>query len=198
MATAVAKASVAIIDGSDPKPPVAGFKPTPKALKEGDVLTLSGFSKNLEPGTTLYWNLNPRTSNATLKDFKILVPKPRGFSTTIAKDGSFEIVLPTLQDKTKEKNEQFQVELFQTPTARQALAARGDHSDRCRAKTSRKMIPKMVRKRPSEGSENDPKDTSEDRPGLTIESHVIPARFSDKRIPIKTLIDFSGRTKINF
>ena len=71
---AVAKTSVAITDGSDPKPPVARFNPTPETLKEGDGLTLTGVSQNLEPGTTLYWNLNRQRSDATLKDFKILVP----------------------------------------------------------------------------------------------------------------------------
>ena len=176
---------------------MAGFNPTPKALKEGDVLTLTGFSNNLEPGTTLYWNLDRKTSDATLKDFKILVPKPRGLSTTVAKDGTFEISLPSLQDKTKEKVEQFQVELFLNPATDQAIASTKaikliDVTSEDKPKDDPNNGPQ---KGPQKDPKNDPTETSKDKPDLTIESHVIPARFSDKRIPIKTLIDFSGQDK---
>ena len=169
MATAVAKASIAIIDGSDPTPSVAGFNSTPKELKEGDILTLTGFSKNLKPGTKLYWNLNRQTSDATLKDFKLLVPKPSALSTTVAKDGTFEIAIPSLRDKTQEKVEQFQVELFLKPLAKQAIAST----------EAIRLIDA----------------TSANKPDLTVENQVIPARFSGKRIPIKNLIDFSSQNK---
>ena len=175
----VADTSLSILDSSTTPEArtTAKFDPTPKTLTEGDVLTLTGASKNLEPGATLYWNLSSQSSEATLKDFNIIGSNARKRSTTIAKDGSFTFSIQSLQDKTKESNEQFQVELFTTPLSKKAIAL-----------TEPITLIDATNK-------EDAKEQSEARSELKLESQVFPARLAGKRIPIQQLIDFSNQNK---
>ena len=137
----------------------------------------------MKPGTTLYWNLNRQTSDATLKDFKVLDTKPQGLTTTVQKDGTFEISLQSLQDKTKENNEQFQIDLFKTPTLKQSIASSGSVT----------LIDAKIEEKTDEKPINKATNKSKVEPDLSIPSQVIPASFSDKRIPVTKLVDFSNQ-----
>ena len=180
----IAETTVALLDGSSPTKVEARFNSTPKTLKEGHELKLSGFSTNLKPGTTLYWNLDPQTSDATLNDFKASDNKPDARSTTIDENGNFQIILQALQDKEREKSERFQIQLFETPTAKQAFAVT-------------KPI-KLIDTNPKSESKNEQQNEQTNQPNsepteqnTSLKSLVLPARLGGERIPIQKLIDFS-------
>ena len=144
---------------------------TPATLTEGDTLILRGFSKDLQPGTTLYWGFNELKSDASIDDFKKLVSKPRGFTTTIDKNGKFEIALNSLQDQINEKNEPFQIDLFLSPAEDSSIA------------TSKSIT--LI----------DSKREVDNKTSINLDNHVIPARFANKAIPVQKLINFSGQNK---
>jgi len=160
-------------------------------MTEGDALTLTGLSKNLEPGETLYWNLNSQISNATLEDFKNSTSKRKARATTIANDGTFEISIQSIQDKLKENNEKFQVELFQTPAELQVIA-------RTKSIT---LIDTKREVKAKDGTKDKPHDQSNNKGtpelDLMLNSLVLPARLSGRLIPIKELIDFSEQDEKN-
>ena len=133
---------------------------------EGDTLTTTVLTLNVDAGTTLYWAISGIDSTDLNKG------NLTG-SGIVSNDGTFSFSHHFREDLTTEGTEQITITLFTDKDRKTSVA-----------ETTLKLL--------------DSSTTSLNTPtNLQIDSHVIPARFSGKRIPIKTLIDFSTQESSN-
>ena len=120
LSNAVAKTAVTIADGSSSTPvatPAYNLKPSTTSVKEGDTFTTTVETKNVTPGTTLFWAINGKNIDAN--DFS------KGSLTgsgIVSKNGSFSFSHALTDDGLKEGNEQLTIGLFTDSSLSNAVA----------------------------------------------------------------------------
>ena len=142
------------------------------SLEEGNGLTTTVETKNVNPGATLFWTLTGQGIDAS----DLWEGELTG-SGTVLQNGSFSFSHFFAEDLSTEGNEKLLISLFADKSLKSQIAE--TTVDILDSSTNPITI----------------------RTDLDIDSHVIPARFSGERIQVNKLIDFSkhtGETRFTF
>jgi len=115
----IAETAIAIIDSSSEnvKTPTYALTTSADAIKEGDTLTTTVDTKNVQPGTTLFWSLSGRGI-----DSKDLDKGSLSGSGVVSKNGSFSFSHLFQEDLTTEGDEKLIISLFSDKSLKNSIA----------------------------------------------------------------------------
>ncbi len=134
-------ASLSIRDTSTtPKKSTHNISFNRSSIKEGEILTSTITTKNIDPGTRLYWNLSGTGVNTS--DFSSGSLKG---SSAIDKSGEFTLTHALAEDKTTEGTEQLTFKLFSDSSRNTLLTQKKiDIADTSKAKQSAALLSASV------------------------------------------------------
>ena len=147
------------------------FNSAPTQLREGETLTFTATTTNIQPGSSVFWTVTGKGTKP--HDFGLSQPLQQA---TVNSDGSLQIKLMRTADLGNKGSKRFSIAVFADKQAQDLIG--------------RSPAIQLVDRTQAADPISKPSEL------LTLSDQVIPARFSKQKIPIQDLIQVKQTEKI--